>query len=140
MNGYDPYAPAPSPTYYYGYQNGQTYMINGYRMYLHSGFWYYVDFPYLAPLQASCQQYRTGGTPGAFFKFIGVIALIAGIGLMFGDGIAFIFPGALLLTLGIFGTALAIVDSTRNHPAEWKAAATIAVAAYVVHSLTDDDH
>jgi hypothetical protein len=135
----DYYTPAPQPANYYGYQPGSTYMINGYRMYLHGGLWYYVDYPQAPPVRASHPHYRTGGIPGIVFKFVGVISLIVGICLMFGDGPEFIVPAAFLLTIGVFGTVMAIYDSTRNHALEWKVGATIAAAAYVVHSLTDED-
>ena len=124
----------------YGYWPGNTYMINGYRMYLaEPGYWYFVDHPDWLPLRASRRHYRTGGIPGVLFKWFGVMALIAGIGLMFGDTGGFIAAGSILLTLGLFGTILAITDSVRNHPEAWKVLGVAIVAAYVIHETTDGD-
>ncbi len=135
----DYYTPVQHPANPYGYIPGNTYMINGYRMYLHGNYWYYVDYPQAPPLKAARTYYRTGGTAGRVAKILGVMLLITGIGLMFGDGTGFVVGGAFCLALGLFGTTLALYDSMRNHPTMWKAGATIAVAAYAVHSLTDDD-
>jgi hypothetical protein len=133
----------PQPDWWvqrYGYWPGYTYWLNGYRMYLHeSGYFYYVDHPDAAPVRASRHVYRTGGVLGMFAKVFGVISLIAGIGLMFGEGAAFIAPGAILISLGLFGTVLALADSLRNHPTAWRAGATVALVAYGIHSLTDND-
>lgn len=133
------YTPVAHPANPYGYQNGSTYWINGYRMYLHGGYWYFVDYPNQPPLQAARNYYRTGGGLGVVAKVFGVIFLITGIGMMFGDGVGFIVAGALFLTLGIFGTALALTDSMRNHPTAWKVGATVAVTSYLLYKATSGD-
>jgi hypothetical protein len=135
----DYYKPQPQPFDQYGYQQRQTYMINGYRMYLHGGYWYFVDYPYTTPLRASRRYHRTGGGLGILAKIMGTLLFFLGIGLMFGHEDGFIIAGAFCMAFGIFGFALMLVDSMRNHPGAWKTAATVAAAAYVVHSLTDDD-
>src|ERR1044071_1161112 len=78
----DFYTPAPAPSTYYGYMSGNTYMIDGYRMYLQGGYWYFVDFPTAPPRRASRQHYRTGGTAGTLLKVFGVLSFLAGICLM----------------------------------------------------------
>lgn len=136
------YTPQPQPLEPM-YTAGQTYMIDGYRMYLHTnGDWYYVDHPGVPPLRAARPHYRTGGVPGILFKIIGVMSLIAGIGMMFGEEDGFVIAGAFLLTIGLFGTIFAIVDSVRNHPTAWKVGATVAAGALVYSQVSkawDDD-
>jgi len=78
-------------------------MINGFRMYLHGGYWYFVDYPQAFPLRASRPYYRTGGVPGIFVKWFGVMSLIAGTGFMFGEGAGFVVSAAFLVSFGIFG-------------------------------------
>jgi hypothetical protein len=135
----DYYTPAAPPTHFYGYQQQNTYWINGYRMYLHGNYWYYVDYPNATPLKASRNYYRTGGSAGTLFKVFGTLLFFLGIGLMFGDGIGFILPGAFCVSIGIFAVAMTLVDSMRNHPTAWKVGATVAVAGYLLHKVTDDE-
>jgi hypothetical protein len=131
----DYYTPAPQPTHYYGYQPGFTYMINGYRMYLHGGYWYFVDYPHVPPLRAGRPHYRTGGGLGIFFKIMGTLLFLTGIGAMMVDDTASMIIGAFFAAFGIFGFGLAIADSMRNHPGAWKVGATVAAGAIVAHQV-----
>lgn len=135
----DYYTPAATPQHFYGYVPGNTYMINGYRMYLHGSYWYYVDYPDATPLKASRSYHRTGGGWGIVAKVFGPILLLGGIGLMFGESAGFLFSGALLTTLGLFGTVLLLMDSMRNHPTAWKVGATVAAVAIVLNEVDHHD-
>jgi hypothetical protein len=135
------YTPQPQPLTPNGYLSGNTYMINGYRMYLSGNYWYYVDYPDALPQPAWRPHHRTGGGVGIAFKIVGTLLFITGILLMFGEGIEFILPGALCIGLGIFGFVLAIADSMRNHPTAWKiggAVVATAIVAHEVHELLSD--
>lgn len=130
---------APAPAHFYGYQQGITYMINGYRMYLRGDYWYYVDYPYASPLRAARAYHRTGGGWGIVAKVFGPILLLGGIGLMFGESAGFLVTGALLTTLGLFGTVILLADSMRNHPTGWKVGATFVAAAVILNEVNPHD-
>lgn len=136
----DYYDPAPPPSHYYGYVPGNTYMINGYRMYLSGGYWHFLDYPAASPLPAARSYHRTGGGRGTLAKVFGPILLLAGIGLMFGGSAGLLVLGALFTTLGLFGTVILLMDSMRNHPTAWKVGATAAAVIVLANKVdhTDD--
>jgi hypothetical protein len=132
----DPYAPVPHPVYPNRYEQGHTYVFNGYRMYFLSGYWYYVDYPDTEPIRDHANQYRTVSAP---LKFFGFVSFFLGIGLMMTASTGGYIVGPVLLALGLFGVVIGLGDSMRNHPDTWKAAAVIGITALAVHQLTDDD-